>query len=97
MNGMNSYLTNKNDSKNIYEQLSRIEEKGKKNRTGRFVVSALSSIPWVCGVIAASSALLGEKEQGKTNSLQRLWLEEHHKKIEELAFAIFEITERLGE
>ena len=64
--------------------------------TGRFVVSALSSIPWVGGVIAASSALHGEKEQGRINSLQRLWLEEHHKKIEELAFAIYEITERLN-
>lgn len=82
--------------KEIYDELSRIDEKGKKNRTGRFVVSALSSIPWVGGVIAASSALHGEKEQGKINALQKLWLEEHHKKIEELAFAIHEITERLN-
>lgn len=82
--------------KEIYDQLSHIDEKGKKSRTGRFVVSALSSIPWVGGVIAASSALHGEKEQEKINSLQRLWLEEHHKKIEELAFAIYEITERLN-
>lgn len=82
--------------KEIYDKLSHIDEKGKKSRTGRFVVSALSSIPWVGGVIAASSALHGEKEQGKINSLQRLWLEEHHKKIEELAFAIYEITERLN-
>lgn len=82
--------------KEIYDKLSHIDEKGKKSRTGRFVVSALSSIPWIGGVIAASSALHGEKEQGKINSLQRLWLEEHHKKIEELAFAIYEITERLN-
>lgn len=82
--------------KEIYDELSRIDEKGKKNRTGRFVVSALSSIPSVGGVIAASSALHSEKEQGKVNTLQKLWLEEHHKKIEELAFAIHGITEQLN-
>ena len=82
--------------KEIYNDLSRIDEKGKKNRTGRFVVSALSSIPWVGGLIAASPSLHSEKEQGKINALQKLWLEEHHKKIEQLAFAIHEITERLN-
>jgi len=92
---MNSPI-NTDKIKEIYDQLSHIDEKGQKSRTGRFVVSALSSIPWVGGVIAASSALHGEKEQGKINSLQRLWLEEHHKKIEELAFAIYDITERLN-
>ncbi len=82
--------------KEIYDGLSKIDEKGKKSRTGRFVVSALSSIPWVGGVIAASSALHGEKEQGKINALQKLWLEEHYRKIEELACAIHEITKRLN-
>lgn len=86
----------KDKIKEIYDKLSHIDEKGKKSRTGRFVVSALSSIPWIGGVIAASSALHGEKEQGKINSLQRLWLEEHHKKIKELALTIYEITERLN-
>lgn len=79
--------------KEIYDGLSKIDEKGKKSRTGRFVVSALGSIPWVGGVIAASSALHGEKELGKVNALQKLWLEEHHRKIEELAYTIHEITE----
>jgi hypothetical protein len=88
---------NKDRIKEIYDGLSKIDENGKKSRTGRFVVSALSSIPWVGGVIAASSALHGEKEQGKVNALQKLWLEEHHQKIEELAFAIHEITEKLNQ
>ncbi|MCG6191491.1 hypothetical protein [Maribellus maritimus] len=89
-------MTNQNTIKLINDQLSMIDEKGKKNRTGRFVMSALSSIPWVGGVIAASSALHGEKEQGKVNSLQKMWLEEHQKKIEELAMVIYEITEKLN-
>ena len=82
--------------KKINEELSKIDEKGKKNRTGRFVVSALSSIPWVGGVIAASSSLHGEREQGKVNDLQKLWLSEHQNKIDELAQTIYEITERLS-
>jgi len=80
----------------IHDELDHINEKVNRKRTGRFVVSALSSIPWVGGVIAASSALHGEQEQGKVNDLQTLWLEEHHKKIEELAYAINEIVERLN-
>lgn len=87
---------NRDKTEKIYDELSQIDEKGKKNRTGRFVVSALSSIPWVGGVIAASSALHGEKEQGKINALQKMWLEEHHRKTEELAFAIHEITDKLN-
>ncbi|MGS0527319.1 hypothetical protein ACU8V7_21270 [Zobellia nedashkovskayae] len=79
----------------VKNELSKIDGKGKKNRTGRFVVSALSSIPWVGGVIAASSALHAEKEQGKINDLQRIWLEEHHRKIEELYYTIYQIQETL--
>ncbi|WP_321997485.1 hypothetical protein [Draconibacterium orientale] len=89
-------MTKKDTIKLIDNELSKINEKGKKTRTGRFVISALSSIPWVGGVIAASSALHGEKEQGKINSLQKLWLEEHQKKIEDLAMVIYEITEKLN-
>lgn len=53
----------------IKDELSKTDGKVKKTRTGRFVVSTLSSIPWVGGVIAASSALHVEKEQGKINDL----------------------------
>lgn len=79
----------------IKKELSKINEKGKKARTGRFIVSALSSIPWVGGVIAASSALHGEKEQEKINDLQRIWLEEHQRKIEELYYTIYQIYQTL--
>nr|WP_321233598.1 hypothetical protein [uncultured Psychroserpens sp.] len=79
----------------VKNELSKIDGKGKKTRTGRFVVSALSSIPWVGGVIAASSALHAEKEQGKINDLQKIWLEEHHRKIDELYYTIFQIHEAL--
>ncbi|WP_211307607.1 hypothetical protein [Christiangramia gaetbulicola] len=49
----------------IKEELAKIDENGKKTRTGRFVVSALGSIPWVGGVIAASAALHGNLNKEK--------------------------------
>lgn len=88
-------LIKKEAVEKIQNELSNIDEKGKKTRKGRFVVSALSSIPWIGGVIAASSALHAEKEQGKINDLQRVWLEEHQRKIEELYHTIYQIHEHL--
>ncbi|MEO9966847.1 MAG: hypothetical protein ABJF11_13710 [Reichenbachiella sp.] len=84
-----------NSIEEIKSKLSEIEDKGKKSRITRFIVSALSSIPWVGGFIGASSALHAEKEQGKINDLQKLWIEEHQRKIEELAHTIFQIIDKL--
>ncbi|MFY0629726.1 MAG: hypothetical protein JXR05_05050 [Flavobacteriaceae bacterium] len=81
--------------KKIKEELAKVDVKGKKTRKGRFVVSALGSIPWVGGFISASAAIHAEKEQSKINDLQRIWLEEHNKKIEELYYTIYQISERL--
>ena len=86
---------NINSIEEIKSKLSEIDDKGKKARITRFIVSALSSIPWVGGFIGASSALHAEKEQGKINELQKLWMEEHQRKIEELAHTIFQIIDRL--
>jgi hypothetical protein len=43
----------------------------------RFVVAALSSIPWVGGLIAASASLSAERNQEEINDLHRMWLAEH--------------------
>lgn len=88
-------IEKRSEIEKIKNDLASFDAKGKKTRTGRFVLAALGSIPWVGGFMAASAALHGEKEQGKISELQRLWLEEHSKKIEELAIAIYEIAERL--
>ena len=90
-----SNLIKKEAIEKVKEELSKIDEKGKKTRKGRFVVAALGSIPWIGGAIAASSAIHAEKEQGKINDLLRIWFEEHQKKIEELYYTIYQIHERL--
>lgn len=79
----------------IKNELSRIDNKGSKTRTGRFLTSVLGSIPWVGGFMAASAALHGELEQGKINKLQQIWLEEHQRKIDELAYTIYQMFENL--
>ena len=66
-----------------------------KKKYGRFVFAALGGIPWVGGVIAASSALNAELEQGRVNQMIGQWLNEHREKINLLGNCIQEIANRL--
>lgn len=68
---------------------------GGKQKYGRFVFAALGSIPWIGGVIAASSALNAELEQARVNELTGRWLDEHREKINALGHCIQQITDRL--
>jgi len=68
---------------------------GRKRKYARFVIAALSSIPWIGGVIAASTSLSAEVEQGQVNELHRLWLAEHQQKARELIGALSDIFARL--
>src|ERR1700722_15979270 len=69
---------------------------GRSRKYVRFVVAALSSIPWVGGFIAASASLSAEREQEGINELQRLWLEEHKEKLKELSATLADIFVRLN-
>jgi len=60
----------------------------------RFVIAALSSIPWVGGVLSAAVSFSAEKEQEKVNALHKLWLEEHKRKIAELGQTLRDIFAR---
>jgi hypothetical protein len=66
-----------------------------KKKYGRFVFAALGSIPWVGGVIAASSALHAEFKQGRINEMVERWLDEHRAKINLLGNGIQQIANRL--
>ena len=71
-----------------------LSDRGKK-KYGRFVFAALGGIPWVGGVLAASSALSAEIEQGRVNQMIGQWLDEHREKINLLGNCIQEIANRL--
>lgn len=68
---------------------------GSGRRFARFFLAALGSIPWVGGLIAASAALSGERDQGRINDLQKQWLESHEARIRELMQDVAQIVERL--
>ncbi len=82
-------------TKDIQEKLDKLDIHDKARKGSRFVLSALSSIPWVGGFLSATSALHAEVEQGKINALQRLWLEEHQEKIEYLVITLYDIISHL--
>jgi hypothetical protein len=67
----------------------------KRKKAGRFVLSALSSIPWVGGFLSASANLDAEADQGRVNDLQRQWMDEHRAKLEELARTLAQLAERI--
>ena len=62
--------------------------RNKRKKYIRFAVAALSSIPWVGGLLAASATLTSEKDQQHLNEFQRLRLMEDEKMAKELGFTI---------
>jgi hypothetical protein len=68
---------------------------GRKRKYVRFLIAALSGIPWIGGVITASTGLSAEFKQGQVNDLHRLWLAEHQQKARELIEALGDIFTRL--
>jgi hypothetical protein len=67
----------------------------KKRQYTRFTVSALSSIPWIGGFIAASAAINAEKDQGKINEFHKQWLAEHGTRIQDLGDTLNSILNRI--
>lgn len=72
-------------------------EGSKLKKYGRFVFAALGSIPWVGGLMAASSALHAETEQNKRNLLVGQWINEHSEKISSLQLTLENIANRLDQ
>jgi hypothetical protein len=67
----------------------------KRRRRDRFLLAALSSIPWVGGILSAIAALDAESEQTKVNQLYHDWLEEHQRRLGELAEDLNEVIRRV--
>ena len=79
----------------LHEQLKEIEPSKGKRIIRKLIMAALSSIPWVGGLLAAIQSFKEEEGQLETNSLQRQWLEEHKAKMGLLARDLEDITNRL--
>lgn len=70
---------------------------GTYKKYARFVLAALSSVPWIGGVLGASAALHAEREQGRINVLFQQWLEEHRRKLKDLSDSLNAVTSRVEE
>ncbi len=68
---------------------------GKNKKYIRFVLAALSSLPWIGGVLGAISNISAEKQQEGVNDLHKLWIGEHREKIKELGATLSDIFGRL--
>jgi len=83
-----------NDETQIIETLNAELEKAEPSRRSRilekFVLAALSSIPWVGGVLSAAESFRAEAAGVRQNSLQTQWLREHQRKIDVLWQALEE-------
>lgn len=78
----------------IKQQLSVLNE-ATHRRYARFILAALSSVPWVGGLLGATASMHAEVDQGRTNNLHQQWLEEHQRRLVDLGKALAEIAARL--
>lgn len=83
----------------IVESICAEIEKAEPSRRGRilekFLLAALSSIPWVGGVLSAAETYRTEGGANKLTHLQIEWLKEHQRKINLLGQSLQEIGDRL--
>lgn len=68
---------------------------GNWKKYGRVAMAALGGLPWAGSVFSAAATLSAEKEQGKTNHLLFLWVQEHEEKLREVVVALQSIFGRL--
>lgn len=62
----------------------------------RVAMAALGGIPWVGSVLSAAATLSAENEQGRTNQIMFLWVQEHEQKFKELGVTLNSIFERFS-
>src|SRR5438477_8301131 len=77
------------------EELAKLEPSRQQRVLRKFVLAALGSIPWVGGFMSALATIKEDEAQAKVDNLQKQWLEEHARKIKELAGTLFEMINRL--
>lgn len=82
------------DIEKISKELQSYASTKRQRILSKLAEAALGSIPWVGGFMAAMTSFRAGEQQAETNSLQKQWLEEHAKKIQELAATISLIMDR---
>jgi hypothetical protein len=79
----------------LHAEIEKVEPSRRSRVLEKFFLAALSSIPWVGGVLSAAEAYRTEEGASKLNHLQTEWLKEHQKKIKLLGETLQGIGNRL--
>jgi hypothetical protein len=82
---------------NLRAELGKAESSRRSRVLEKFILAALSVIPWVGGVLSAAEAYRADEGSFRLNKLQTRWLEEHQRKILSLAETLREIGHRLSD
>ncbi|HEY2471374.1 MAG TPA: hypothetical protein VGI45_26515 [Terracidiphilus sp.] len=75
-------------------EIEKSETSGPRRAIERFVVAALSTIPWVGTLVSAAANLKSEEESNYQNYLLKIWVEQHQRKLIELGQTLQEIQSR---
>jgi hypothetical protein len=81
----------------IKAALAKTSVSTKRKVSEKFLLAALSSIPWVGGFISAAASLKVDQRNAEKDNLQTKWLEEHARKMGTLAGTLGTVVERLDE
>ena len=76
-------------------ELEKAEPSKRSRVLEKFFLAALSSIPWVGGMLSAAETFRTDEGNFRLNHIQTQWLEEHHRKIALLAQTLKGIGSRL--
>ena len=79
----------------LNESLQSLEPTQRQRVYRKVIMAALGSVPWVGGFLNAAQTYREEASQLKTDQLQRQWLEEHRRKMQDLAQDLEQVVARL--
>jgi hypothetical protein len=82
-------------SADFSRELAKLEPTRQQRILRKLALAALGSIPWVGGFMAAIASVREDEDQTGKDNLQKQWLEEHAKKIKELADTLSAMLQRL--
>jgi hypothetical protein len=63
----------------------------------KVIMAALGSVPWVGSVLSTTLSIHDGIKQSKVNDLHKQWLEEHQKRMQELAKTLLDLVSRFDD
>lgn len=75
-------------------EIEKSEASGRRRPIEKFVLAALSRIPWIGSFVTAAASLKSEEEGATELPPNALWVEEHQRKLIELARLLEEVRNR---